>query len=76
MTLQWKVNIELTLFNVLAKNFNLSYYSLFIFHVQFDVNTHEFRSNLVRHNRIIIHQSNNWNVLLFKEASVLQRNVL
>ena len=33
-----------------------------------DVNTHEFRLNLVLHNSRIIDQSNNWNVLLFKEA--------
>ena len=33
-----------------------------------DVNTHEFRLNLVRLNTRIIDESNNWNVLLFKEA--------
>ena len=33
-----------------------------------DVNTHEFRLNLVRQNTRIIDESNNWNVLLFKEA--------
>ena len=33
-----------------------------------DVNTNEFRLNLVHHNTRIIDQSNNWNVLLFKEA--------
>ena len=33
-----------------------------------DVNTHEFRLNLVRQNIRIIDESNNWNVLLFKEA--------
>ena len=33
-----------------------------------DVNTHEFRLNLVRQNTRIIDQSNNWNVLLFKDA--------
>ena len=33
-----------------------------------DVNTHEFRLNLVRQNTIIIDESNNWNVLLFEGA--------
>ena len=33
-----------------------------------DVNKHEFRLNLVRQNTRIIDESNNWNVLLFKEA--------
>ena len=33
-----------------------------------DASTHEFRLNLVRHNTRIIDQSNNWNVLLLKEA--------
>ena len=33
-----------------------------------DVNTHEFRLNLVRQNTRIIDQSNNWNVSMFKEA--------
>ena len=33
-----------------------------------DVNTHEFRLNIVRQNTRIIDESNNWNVLLFKEA--------
>ena len=33
-----------------------------------DVNTHEFRLNLVCENTGIIDKSNNWNVLLFKEA--------
>ena len=33
-----------------------------------DVNTHKFRLNLVLQNTRIIVQSNNWNVLLFKEA--------
>ena len=33
-----------------------------------DVNTHEFRLNLVCQNTRIIDESNNWNVLLFKEA--------
>ena len=33
-----------------------------------DVNTHEFRLNLVRHNTKIIDQSNNWNVLLSTES--------
>ena len=33
-----------------------------------DINTHEFRLNLVRHNTRISDQSNNWDVLLFKEA--------
>ena len=33
-----------------------------------DVNTHEFRLNIVRQNIRIIDESNNWNVLLFKEA--------
>ena len=33
-----------------------------------DVNSHEFRLNLVSHNTRIIYQSNNWNVLLFREA--------
>ena len=33
-----------------------------------DVNTHEFRLNLVRQNTRIIDQSYNWNVLLFKEV--------
>ena len=32
------------------------------------VNTHELRLNLVRQNTRIIDESNNWNVLLFKEA--------
>ena len=32
------------------------------------INTHEFRLNLVHQNTGIINQSNNWNVLLFKEA--------
>ena len=32
------------------------------------VNTHEFKLILVRQNKKIIDQSNNWNVLLFKEA--------
>ena len=32
------------------------------------VNTHEFRLNLVRQNTRRIDESNNWNVLLFKEA--------
>ena len=32
------------------------------------VNTHEFRFNFVRQNTIITDESNNWNVLLFKEA--------
>ena len=33
-----------------------------------DVNKHNFRLNLVRQNTRIIDESNNWNVLLFKEA--------
>ena len=33
-----------------------------------DFNTHEFRLNLVRQNTRIVFHSNNWNVLLFKEA--------
>ena len=33
-----------------------------------DVNTREFRLNLVLQNARIIDESNNWNVLLFKEA--------
>ena len=33
-----------------------------------DVNTHEFRLNHVCHNTRIIDQTNNWNVLLFREA--------
>ena len=33
-----------------------------------DANMHELRLNLVRQNTRIIDQSNNWNVLLFKEA--------
>ena len=33
-----------------------------------NVNTHEFRSNLVRQNRRIIDQSCNWNVFWFKKA--------
>ena len=33
-----------------------------------DVNRHEFWLNLVRQNTRIIDESNNWNVLLFKEA--------
>ena len=33
-----------------------------------DVNTHEYRLNLVRQNTRIIGESNNWNVLLFKEG--------
>ena len=33
-----------------------------------DVNTNEFRLNLVLQNTRMIDQSNNWNVLLFKEA--------
>ena len=33
-----------------------------------DVNKHEFRLNLVRQNTRIIDESNNWNVLLFKEG--------
>ena len=33
-----------------------------------DVNTHEFRLNLVRHDTRIVDQSNTWNVLSFKEA--------
>ena len=33
-----------------------------------DVNTHEFRLNLVLQNTRITDESNNWNVLLFKEA--------
>ena len=33
-----------------------------------DVNTHEFRLNPVRQNTRIIDESNNWNILLFKEA--------
>ena len=33
-----------------------------------DVNTHEFRLPLARQSTRIIDQSNNWNVLLFKEA--------
>ena len=32
------------------------------------VNTHEFRLNPVRQNTRIIDESNNWNILLFKEA--------
>ena len=33
-----------------------------------DVNMHEIRLNLVRQNTGIINGSNNWNILLFKEA--------
>ena len=33
-----------------------------------DANTRDFRLNLVCHNTKIIDQSNNWNVLLFKET--------
>ena len=33
-----------------------------------DVNTREFRLNLVRHTARIIEQSNNWSILLFKVA--------
>ena len=33
-----------------------------------DVNTHEFRLNLVGQNTRAIDHSNNWNNLLFKEA--------
>ena len=41
-----------------------------------DVNTHEFRLNLVRQNTRIIDQSNNWNVLLFKEAYHIKNKCL
>ena len=41
-----------------------------------DVNTHEFMLNLVRQNTRIINQSNNWNVLLFKEAYHIKNKCL
>ena len=41
-----------------------------------DVNTHEFRLNLVRQNTRIIDQSNNWNVLLFNEAYHIKEKYL
>ena len=40
-----------------------------------DINTHEFRLNLVRHSTRLIDQSNNWNILSFKEAYHIRENI-
>ena len=39
-----------------------------------EVNTHKFRLNLAHQNTRIIDESNNWNVLLFKEAYHIKEN--
>ena len=39
-----------------------------------DVNTHKFMLNRVRQNTGITNESNNWNVLLFKEAFHIKKN--
>ena len=40
-----------------------------------DVNTHEFRLNLVHGNKRIIDESNNWNFYCLKKHTILKRNI-